>query len=67
MPEFNLLKTYPKGKRNIKLRHSSKTKKIIKISKQFGKQYFDGARIYGYGGYIYIDMMEDGSKLLNQL
>lgn len=53
MPEFNLLKTYPKGKRNIKLRHSSKTKKIIKISKQFGKEYFDGARIYGYGGYRY--------------
>lgn len=53
MPEFNLLKTYPKGRRNIKLRHKSKTRNIIKISKLFGKEYFDGSRMYGYGGYSY--------------
>ena len=53
MPEFNLLQTYPKANRNIASRKKFKTKKIISLSRQYGKHYFDGARKYGYGGYYY--------------
>ena len=53
MPEYNLLKTYPKAKRDIKSRSKDKTDEIIKISTQYGKMYFDGPREYGYGGYKY--------------
>lgn len=53
MPEYNLLKTYPKAKRDIKARSKDKTENIIKISKQYGEMYFDGPREYGYGGYKY--------------
>lgn len=53
MPEYNLLKSYPKGKRDIKARSKGKTDEIVNISKQFGEMYFDGPREYGYGGYKY--------------
>ena len=53
MSEYNLLKTYPKGKRDVKARSKGKTDEIVNISKQFGEMYFDGPREYGYGGYKY--------------
>ena len=36
MPEYNLLKTYPKAKRDIKERSKGKTDEIIKICKNYG-------------------------------
>jgi len=53
MPEFNLLNTHPKIKRDIKSRKKFKNKEVIKISRKFEKHYFDGSRKYGYGGYYY--------------
>lgn len=53
MAEVNLLRHYPKPKRNLMARKKEKTKEVIQIARQFGKEYFDGARIYGYGGYYY--------------
>ena len=53
MSEYNLLKTHPKIIRNIKARKDSKTEEIIRISRQYGKEYYDGDRAYGYGGYKY--------------
>ena len=53
MPEYNLLNSYPKAKRNIKARSKGKNEEIIKAAKEFGKMYFDGPREYGYGGYRY--------------
>jgi len=53
MPEINLLKNYPKSKRKINARAEKKTEAIRKIARQFGREYFDGERIYGYGGYHY--------------
>ena len=50
--EINLLKKYPKTKRNIEER-AQKTEEDRKIAKQFGKEFFDGDRKYGYGGYKY--------------
>ena len=51
--KINLLKNYPSTKRNLTKRNSLKSKKIQNIAKKFGKDYFDGKREYGYGGYYY--------------
>ena len=51
--EINLLKSYPKLKRNTTDRASSKTEKDQIIARQFGREFFDGERRYGYGGYYY--------------
>ena len=53
MAEINLLKSLPKGKRNVKARETAKTSEHIKISREYGEMYFDGPREYGYGGYSY--------------
>jgi ubiquinone/menaquinone biosynthesis C-methylase UbiE len=51
--EINLLSSLPKSKRDIKARAKAKDPNIINIAKQFGYDYFDGDRKYGYGGYYY--------------
>ena len=53
MSEINLLKSIPRGKRNVKERETAKTREHIRISRLYGKKYFDGPREYGYGGYRY--------------
>ena len=53
MAEYNLLNTIKKTTRNISERKNLKTKKIIDISRKYGRLYFDGDRKYGYGGYYY--------------
>lgn len=51
--KINLLKKYPTTKRNLKKRNDLKSKKTQDIARKFGKDYFDGKREYGYGGYYY--------------
>lgn len=51
--EVNLLGTYPKIKRDYDKRMAEKSPEVIRIAKQFGQQFFDGERKYGYGGYKY--------------
>lgn len=53
MVEVNLLGKYPKVRRDYDKRLVEKTPEIIRIAKQFGKEFFDGERRYGYGGYRY--------------
>ncbi|MDD5687483.1 MAG: class I SAM-dependent methyltransferase [Elusimicrobia bacterium] len=53
MAEINLLGTYPKIKRDYDKRMAEKTPEIVNIAKQFGKDFFDGDRRCGYGGYKY--------------
>ena len=53
MKKINLLKSIKKVKRQINKRKLNKSKNTIKIANQFGKEYFDGSRKYGYGGYCY--------------
>lgn len=53
MAEINLLRNYPSTKRNIDGRADEKTEEIRRIARKFGKEYFDGERKYGYGGYTY--------------
>jgi len=51
--EINLLRNYPKSKRNLDERVSEKSPEIIKIAREFGKEFFDGDRKFGYGGLKY--------------
>jgi SAM-dependent methyltransferase len=52
MKEVNLLARYPRTKRNVKARLGNKDENR-RIALQFGKEYFDGTREQGYGGYSY--------------
>ena len=53
MRKINFLKSIKTKKRNINERNKAKSKKKIEISRKYGKEYFDGKRDYGYGGYYY--------------
>ena len=53
MAEVELLRSLPKGKRNVKARETAKTAEHVRISREYGEIYFDGPREYGYGGYRY--------------
>ncbi len=53
MGEINLLDLYPKAKRNLEERVASTTAEDRRLAKQFGREYFDGLRTQGYGGYRY--------------
>ncbi|MFZ2956853.1 MAG: class I SAM-dependent methyltransferase [Candidatus Ozemobacteraceae bacterium] len=52
--EIDLLVNYPKTKRNVKERGASKTEEDRGIARKFGKDFFDGDRKHGYGGYSYL-------------
>ncbi len=51
--EVNLLKNYPKSKRNLDERQNNKTEEDRAIARKFGKDFFDGDRKHGYGGLKY--------------
>ena len=51
--EVNLLSNYPKSKRDISKREDEKTEKDRNIARKFGKDFFDGNRKHGYGGFSY--------------
>jgi SAM-dependent methyltransferase len=53
MKEINLCAKLPPSRRNISARASAKTPEVVAISRQYGQEYFDGPREYGYGGYRY--------------
>lgn len=52
--EIDLLADYPKAKRNLEERAASKTEEQRAIARQFGKDFFDGDRSTGYGGFNYM-------------
>lgn len=51
--EIDLLVNYPKSKRDLEGRQAGKTEEDRRIGRIFGKDYFDGDRKYGYGGFSY--------------
>src|SRR6516164_2952392 len=53
MSEINLLRRYPRAKRNIGLRTVAQSEENIRIAREYGREYFDGSRDTGYGGYRY--------------
>jgi SAM-dependent methyltransferase len=51
--EIDLLKNYPKAPRNLEERDEGKSEETRAIARQFGREYFDGDRQSGYGGFHY--------------
>lgn len=51
--EIDLLVNYPKAKRDVAARAESKTDADRAVARQFGKEFFDGERRHGYGGFQY--------------
>jgi len=51
--EIDLLENYPKAKRNVEARGQEKTEADRAIARKFGKEFFDGDRSHGYGGFSY--------------
>lgn len=52
--EIDLLVNYPRTKRDIEERGASKTEEDRAIARRFGKEFFDGDRRHGYGGFNYL-------------
>ena len=53
MAEIDLLRRYPRAKRNIEKRTVAQNEENIRIAWQYGREYFDGSWDTGYGGYRY--------------
>jgi hypothetical protein len=53
MAEINLLDCLPQTKRDPKARAAAKTAEDRAIAKRFDRDFFDGERRHGYGGYRY--------------
>ena len=51
--EIDLMVNYPKTKRDLSKRVAEKTEEDRRIARQFGKEFFDGERGHGYGGFYY--------------
>ena len=51
--EIDLLKNYPKIKRDPLKRALEKTEEDREIARKFGREFFDGERKHGYGGFSY--------------
>lgn len=50
---LNLLDKYPRAKRDVVGRALAKTPEDVQIARKFGREFFDGERRHGYGGYTY--------------
>ena len=52
--EIDLMANYPRSKRNVDERGASKTEADRSLARKFGKEFFDGDRSHGYGGFSYM-------------
>lgn len=51
--EIDLMVNYPRAKRNVDERGAAKTDADRALARKFGKEFFDGERSHGYGGFNY--------------
>lgn len=51
--EVDLLRNYPRTRRDTSARGAEKTEEDRAIARRFGKEFFDGDRRHGYGGFNY--------------
>jgi len=51
--EIDLMKNYPRTKRDINQRGEEKTEQDRRIAREFEQDFFDGDRRNGYGGFYY--------------
>jgi len=54
--EIDLLIKYPKAKRDLTKRLETKTEEVRLVARKFDKEFFDGERKFGYGGFSYNPM-----------
>jgi ubiquinone/menaquinone biosynthesis C-methylase UbiE len=52
--EVDLLVNYPRTNRNVEERGATKTEEDRAVARKFGKDFFDGDRKHGYGGFRYM-------------
>ena len=52
--QIDLLENYPRTKRNVDDRGQQKTEEDRAVARKFGKEFFDGDRRHGYGGFSYM-------------
>jgi SAM-dependent methyltransferase len=52
--EIDLLRNYPKSKRDTQGRSEIMSDEVKRIARLYGKDFFDGDRLYGYGGFSYM-------------
>lgn len=60
--EINLLNSQPKTVRDYDKRAREKTDEDRRIAKQFSREFFDGPRSQGYGGYRYDGRWKDVAR-----
>jgi ubiquinone/menaquinone biosynthesis C-methylase UbiE len=53
LPSINLMDQYPRSKRPIQDRGNAISEEHRAIARRFDEEFFDGDRLYGYGGYHY--------------
>ena len=53
MAEIDLLCKYPKTTRDLKSALAERTEEARRVARRFDKEFFDGERKYGYGGFSY--------------
>ncbi len=51
--EIDLMVNYPRPKRNVEERGATKTDADRALARKFSKEFFDGDRSHGYGGFNY--------------
>ncbi|MDA7709211.1 class I SAM-dependent methyltransferase [bacterium] len=51
--EIDLMRNYPRTKRDPLARGASKSAEDQALARKFGKEFFDGERSHGYGGFHY--------------
>ena len=51
--EIDLMVNYPKTQRDLSKRAANKSEEDRRLARQFGKEFFDGERRHGYGGFYY--------------
>lgn len=51
--EIDLLADYPRANRDVAGRGAAKTEEDRALAREFGREFFDGDRRHGYGGFTY--------------
>lgn len=66
MAEVDLLDTHPRTDRDYDARAKEMTPEVVAVARQFGEEFFDGDRLYGYGGYRYDGRWKAVAKRLKE-
>jgi SAM-dependent methyltransferase len=53
MRHLRLMRSLPPTRRDIQARNQARSQKNVELARRFGREYFDGSRDTGYGGYVY--------------